>query len=150
MSTIEGYLSVDHKRCDQQFAEMETRVVKKSWAEAGDAFSEFKQMLLIHLRMEEEALFPEFEKVSGMAGGGPTMVMKMEHEHMRQALNDLENKINEQDYRASAGLLETMMLLMQQHNMKEEQILYRMADQALGSGVNDMLDQFEKIKQAGL
>jgi len=39
------------------------------------------------------------------------------------------------------GLAETLMLLMQQHNMKEEQVLYRMMDQVYGEEVNDLLKQ---------
>jgi len=33
------------------------------------------------------------------------------------------------------------MMLMQQHNMKEEQVLYRMMDQVYGEAVNDLLKQ---------
>ena len=39
------------------------------------------------------------------------------------------------------GLSETLMMLMQQHNMKEEQVLYRMMDQVYVEEVNDLLRQ---------
>ncbi len=148
MESIEGYLSVDHKRCDQEFAEMETCVVNKSWEEARQACEKFSHMLNTHLRMEEEILFPEFEKVTG-AAGGPTQVMKMEHEQMRNTVSELIHKIDSEDYRASAGLMETLMILMQQHNMKEEQILYRMADQMLAGKLDQLLNGFHRIKLNG-
>jgi iron-sulfur cluster repair protein YtfE (RIC family) len=37
----------------------------------------------------------------------------------------------------SAG--ETLLILMQQHNMKEEQMLYPMADEVLGAEIQDLL-----------
>ena len=62
---------------------------------------------------------------------GPTAVMRMEHEQMRSLLSQLTEAVSRQDGPRFLGLSETLMVLMQQHNMKEEQMLYPMCDRAL-------------------
>ncbi len=60
--------------------------------------------------------------------GGPTQMMRMEHAQMLQVLEQMKDDIINKDKEHFFGLSETLMMLMQQHNMKEEQMLYRMAD----------------------
>ena len=75
-------------------------------------------------------MFPGIEERTGMSGG-PTHIMRMEHEQMRHVMAQMGTDIAEGDYDHFLGLSETFMILVQQHNMKEEQILYNMADQIL-------------------
>ena len=71
------------------------------------------------------------EEATGMYMSGPTSVMRMEHGQMRGLFEDIEAALEAKDTSACAGLLETLLILMQQHNMKEEQMLYPMADRNL-------------------
>ena len=132
METISTFLTADHRICDELFAKLETSVVKKNWVMAKNNFEDFSKDLIHHFDMEEKIFFPVFEENTGMSCG-PTQVMKMEHEQMRFILNQLENDLKKEDDRHFLGLSETLMMLMQQHNMKEEQMLYKMADMHLGS-----------------
>ncbi|OOZ36881.1 hemerythrin domain-containing protein [Solemya velesiana gill symbiont] len=43
------------------------------------------------------------------------------------------------------GLSETLMMIMQQHNMKEEQMLYRMADQVLAADAEAVIQQMNEV-----
>ena len=52
---------------------------------------------------------------------------------MRALLTELAAACAAHDREAYAGVAETLLMLMQQHNMKEENILYPMCDQALGA-----------------
>ena len=54
---------------------------------------------------------------------GPTRMMRMEHEQMRQLFSELAEALENRDKDGYLGLSETLMILMQQHNMKEEQVL---------------------------
>ncbi len=60
--------------------------------------------------------------------------MRLEHAQMRPLLAQLEAACAARDGDGYAGAAETLLILMQQHNMKEENILYPMCDQALGAG----------------
>jgi hemerythrin-like domain-containing protein len=77
-------------------------------------------------------LFPAFEAASGMAGG-PTQVMRHEHAQMRDLLEQMRGALARRAADTFAGAAETLLILMQQHNMKEENILYPMCNNSLAS-----------------
>ena len=64
---------------------------------------------------------------------GPTKVMRMEHQQMRNLLARMSEAVSSGDGEEILEVGETMMILMQQHNVKKEGILYPMADQHLAS-----------------
>ena len=130
MNDIAHYLSEDHEHCDTLFAEAENAVGQMNWQAAADHYAEFMRATLRHFAREETILFPEFEARTGMAGG-PTQVMRLEHEQMRDALEGMAAAVSGHDADGYLGLAETLLMLMRQHNLKEERILYPMADQAM-------------------
>lgn len=141
---ISSFLTRDHRRCDQLLAACETAVSKRVWKAAGEASADLRDALHRHFALEEELLFPEVEQASPMAAG-PTSIMRMEHEQMRQLLADLGQSIRDCDRGACLGELETLHFLSQQHNAKEEGILYPIADGAL-SGSSEVL--LERMRNA--
>ena len=68
--------------------------------------------------------------------GGPTEMMRYAHEQMRALLAQMREACAARDADAYGGAAETLLMLMQQHNMKEENILYPMCDRALGAGAD--------------
>jgi hemerythrin superfamily protein len=139
MQSIGGYMSGDHRYCDELFAEAEG-LVEEGAQGAADAQRAFSAALLSHFAMEEETLFPAFEAATGMSGG-PTMMMRHEHQQMRQLIERIESALAEDDRQAALGVTETLMVMMQQHNLKEEQILYPMAEQYLANESSLLLEQ---------
>ena len=119
-----------HRHCDDLFVAAEQAVQGGDWASAAPACAHLCAQMKAHFAAEEDLLFPAFEAAAG--GSGPTRVMRMEHEQMRPLLAQLEEACAARDADAYAGAAETLLILMQQHNMKEENILYPMCDQALG------------------
>jgi len=130
MPSIKEYLTHDHRRCDEAFAVMEGAVA--SGKAAPEAFGAFREAAERHFQMEERVMFPEFERKTGMQAG-PTQVMRMEHQQMRSLMLQMAAALENGDSKKFFGLSETLMILMQQHNMKEEQMLYNMAQQHLGA-----------------
>ncbi len=120
-----------HKLCDEVYAQAEQEALKKKWEEAGPAFERFRALMERHLGTEEQTLFPAFEERTGMSGG-PTQVMRMEHVQMRALMEEMAAALAAKDAVGFGGAGETLLVLMQQHNMKEENILYPMCEQALG------------------
>jgi len=132
MASISANLTRDHRHCDELFARAEEHVARSDWTQADRDFSEFTNAMEQHLRFEEDNLFPAFEQASGNRAG-PTRMMRMEHEQMRTLFRDMETGLRAREANRYLGLSETLLILMQQHNMKEEHILYRLAEQVLGS-----------------
>ncbi len=131
MSAISQHMIEDHRACDELFAEAEARASKGEWAAARTGFAAFVAAMERHLDKEESILFPAFEQRTG-AAMGPTQVMRMEHQQMRGLMAQMEAALHGEDTEAFLGTAETLLMLMQQHNVKEEQILYPMTDQVLG------------------
>lgn len=131
MQTITEYLSAEHQHCDGLFADAETAAANNDLAAAKAGFAAFHEEMEQHLGKEENILFPAFEQATG-SSRGPTSVMRMEHEQMRELFAEMKAALDAGDTGTYAGLSETLLILMQQHNMKEEQMLYPMADRALG------------------
>jgi hemerythrin-like domain-containing protein len=144
MNTISSFLTADHRACDEEFANLENVVAAENWEKAQVQLNKFITDLLHHFDMEEKVMFPTFEDVTGMIQG-PTMIMKMEHDQMRQLLNALQEDLEEKNRKHFFGVSESLMMLMQQHNMKEEQMLYSMADMRLGSFVEKVIEDMKAL-----
>ena len=132
MSTILDFLGNDHRACDDLFASAEAAVAKSDWNSARDLFDQFQAAMARHLAMEEDVLFPAFESHTGMSSG-PTQVMRMEHTQMRDLMQEMDKAVAASNQAGFLGLSETLNMLMQQHNLKEENMLYPMSDRVLGS-----------------
>ena len=134
MALVSKILPDHHKHCDELFASAEDAVQAGDWTTATAAVAHFDAQMRAHFVAEEEVLFPAFESATGMSGG-PTQMMRYEHEQMRALLGQLTTTCAARDAEGYGGVAETLLTLLQQHNMKEENILYPMCDQALGGEV---------------
>lgn len=142
--TVSHYLTDDHRRCDQLLAAFEAALVAKAWVVADETFPNLKDAILRHFSIEEEILFPEVEQANP-AASGPTGVMRMEHEQMRQLLTDLESALGRRERDTCLGAVETFNLLAQQHNAKEEGILYPLADGVLAGGADGLVARMRAV-----
>lgn len=130
MSMITQRLALQHQECDELCADAEAAVGAGRWEEARGHLQQFCRELHAHLDQEESVLFPELELHMGTSQG-PTAVMRMEHEQMRALAAAMQEALAGQDGERYLGCSASMMLLMQQHNMKEEGILYPMAERVI-------------------
>lgn len=144
MDTITSYLSHEHEDCDTRFADAENAVASRDWARAADFFGAFQAETLKHFAREEDVLFPAFEECTGMRLG-PTEVMRDEHAQMRILLQSMAVALASQEGEDYLGHSETLLMLMRQHNMKEEQILYPMAERALAGEQGDLIARMARL-----
>jgi len=138
MTTITHYLEADHRYCDEQLAVAETCVAKNSWSAARTAFVEFDRALNRHLDVEETVLFPAFERTPG-APSGPTNMMRAEHQQIRDIVDSMQGALLANDADDFSGHADVLHILMGQHNMKEESVLYPMADRFLAGTAGDVI-----------
>ncbi len=144
MGMILEYLGGDHRACDDLFASAEAAVAQKNWDNARSLFDRFQAAMAHHLAMEEEVLFPAFEARTGNTMG-PTYVMRTEHEQMRALLQDMARAALAADRNGYLGLSETLNMLMQQHNLKEENMLYPMSDQVLAADSEALIRSMDAV-----
>lgn len=139
---IKEFMAQDHKDCDLLFATAENAASKEDWPTATQAFNDFVQAMERHLGVEENELFPAFEEATGMTMG-PTEMMRSEHEQMRALFVEMREAVETKHSDNYLGISETLLILMQQHNMKEEQILYNMMDQHLTDDISHWQQKFQ-------
>lgn len=139
MDTISNFMTHDHRACDTLFAVAEESAGKGKWDKAKTEYDAFRKEMERHLGLEEQVLFPAFDSKTGMEMG-PTYVMRSEHTQIRKVMDEMAQAVADKDGDAYLGQSETLLVLMQQHNMKEEQMLYRMMDQAFGAEAQALLE----------
>lgn len=127
---ISHYMKGEHRACDALFTEAEKAVIEGDFEEAEKRFVAFADDTLEHFAKEEEILFPTFEEITGNTEG-PTNVMRYEHGQMRDLIGRMAEAVENRDKEVFLSIAESMMILLQQHNMKEEQMLYAMCDRVI-------------------
>jgi hemerythrin-like domain-containing protein len=107
-----------------------------------------------HHAKEEEKLFPALERRGVPKDGGPIGVMLAEHEMGRtyvRAMAESVKRYAQGDKVAAQGLVQSgrgYVTLLRQHIVKEDRILFPMADQLLASEEQQKLyDEFETIER---
>jgi len=143
---ISDYMKPEHRACDNLFAEAEGAVINGNFAAAETFFTQFSDETLRHFHKEESVLFPTFEEVTGMREG-PTQMMRQEHEQMRELISRLGKAVEAKDKDTYIAVAEPLMILMQQHNMKEEQMLYAMCDRSIpDESKEDTISQMNQLE----
>jgi len=140
---LAGFFTQDHRDCDNDWAEVEALLDSGDAGAAAGAWQAFDTHMRRHLAMEEDVLFPAFESRSGMGGGGPTAVMRMEHQQMRSVLDQIGENLAGGDLAGALDLGDTLLMLIQQHNIKEEGMLYPMAENMLAAEWAEMAGKLE-------
>jgi len=133
---ITSPLRQHHRHCDELFSILEQSAAGHDWDSGFAPLVSFIAEMERHFHCEEDLLFPAFETATGMSQG-PTQVMRMEHQQMRALMQQMQEAWTARDGDAFSGAAETLLILMQQHNMKEENILYPMCDQRVAEDMGD-------------
>ena len=139
-----AFFEQDHSDCDARWADVEELLDTEDVDSARPAWQKYDAGMRRHLAMEEEVLFPAFEAASGMGGGGPTAVMRMEHQQMRGLLDQIAVAVESGDAQEALDIGDTLLMLIQQHNVKEEGMLYPMAENLLRGHWADLAEKLGK------
>lgn len=128
------------------FAERDMDVVRR-------AVTYINNDIRVHNEREEEFLFPELEQV--LPPAGPTAVMREEHRALWDSLNALEDVLRDIEpssdrtvfgdvHRSALGVVR----LLRDHIMKEDTILFPMAERALHPQQLARLEEKERERAA--
>ena len=141
---LSEFFTQDHRDCDECWVEVENAIESGDPAAIKAGWAEFDRRQRRHLDIEEQLMFPAFEQATGMTSG-PTAVMRMEHEQMRGLLDQMATALPAGDYQGVLDLGDTLLMLVQQHNQKEEGMLYPMADNALAADWGSLREKVESF-----
>ena len=138
-----------------------TEVMQKMAANGASNINHFKSVVNIirnyadglHHKKEEDLLFPLFEQRTAGGHCAPVGVMLMEHEQGREYVKGMVKGIEEYEAGNQAAIqrIHHNMLgyaeLLQNHIYKENNILFKMADDALtGDDQNLLVNKFNNIE----
>ena len=132
----------EHAVLHAMFAHIEKTHIDASLAQLKSEGALLAAALASHAELEEEILFSRLEPEIGPQG--PLMVMRREHEIIEGALESL---VSEQNVEAARQLLSTAVQTAKSHFMKEEQILFPMANSALSlETLSELGEQWAKAR----
>lgn len=126
---IGTFLERDHGEIDRLFDEFQEAKNTGSVAPRA-SFREFDDRLRRHIDWEEEFLFPVFERrTDEQVEGRPTVIMRHEHEQIRMYLGLISNALERDE--APRAYEDALLTTLQEHNRKEETLLYPWFDREL-------------------
>ncbi len=143
MQTLDKFLETDHKQCDLLLEQAHEAAANGDWSAADAALRAFAASLLRHISMEEDVLFPAFEQAAGSAAG-PTAVMRSEHGHLRGLIESATSAARARDEGLFFAEFEALQLMLGQHNLKEENVLYPMVARLLAARTGELLAAMQK------
>lgn len=107
-----------------------------------------------HHGKEEDILFVEFQRATAMGDGGPVAMMLYEHDVGRRYTAEFRaaaRRLREGDKGAANDIVDNVfgyVELLQQHILKEDEILYPMAEQLLGAEDQQKIDELVRQVEA--
>ena len=143
-SGLAAFFEQDHRDCDARWADVEELLDTDDIEAARPAWQKFVTGMRRHIAMEEEVLFPAFELASAAGDGGPTAVMRTEHQQMHGLLKQIAAAIESGNSELALDVGDTLLMLVQQHSLKEESMLYPMAENLLTGQWADMVKRLEQ------
>lgn len=143
------FFEQDHRDCDARWIDVEELLDAEDIEMAQAAWHKYEGSMRRHIAMEEEVLFPAFEAKSDMAGSSPVAVMKVEHRQMEGLLEQIGEAMDAGRAEQAMDIGDTLLMLVQQHNIKEEEILYPAAENLLAGEwdkLSEMLAEYENYQ----
>jgi hemerythrin-like domain-containing protein len=144
MSKISTYLEQDHRRCDDQYTMAEAEVARRQWDSAAIEFARFSALFGRHLDKEDRVLFPAIDRMLGNAAGA-TVVMRTEHRLLRAIVARMAYALSHRDSTRFFDEADALRKLMRLHHLKEEAVLYPMADQLLCQRAHDIKARMDAL-----
>jgi hemerythrin-like domain-containing protein len=140
-----NWLVHDHRNYDAALDKCELEAGAGEWKNAVKLFNEFIEDLKLHMRMEEEVLYPFFVEEAGDPEGAIT-VLTEEHEDLARLLRDLVYVIKTRNFDHFLDSLVPLHQVMKRHNQHEEDVFQRMADDSLLVHRDEILKRLKSLQ----
>lgn len=145
MLTISSFLQADRVHCDHLLARAEALAQGFLWVRARCIMARFDAAFQTHLRMEEHVLFAALEQYCGDVLK-PTALMRREHQQLKKLSGSAARAVKKGNVRRFLGAAKLLRQAMDAHCMKEETVLYRMADAVLRPAARFLVGEMDAMK----
>lgn len=138
MQTITDCLKADHHRLDQLLEETLAALERGDVEQLRVRFPEYARHLRDHMRFEEEFMFPVVERMLCNAEG-PVCVMRRDHQELNDRLVGMSAALYLGALPAFREELLALTLSLENHNGREERVLYPAIDRLLDDAARTQL-----------
>jgi iron-sulfur cluster repair protein YtfE (RIC family) len=118
-----AYLASDMDRLEKRLESVTRCMAAGELARVRVELEAFERGFARHMRIEEELLYPVFDARAGMLGG-PTATLRLEHDDLRAALQEMRAALAARDPEAFGGALRSFRSTLGGHRSKEERMLF--------------------------
>lgn len=130
MSDESTWLDHDHRRYEAVLADLESLAETEDWHAVRERFDALRADLELHVRMENEVLYPAYEALPD-APQAPTAALRREHDEIVRLLRDVGHVLGTEDSDLFLEALAGLDGALTRHHENEEEIFLPMASHAL-------------------
>lgn len=146
MNETSNWLVHDHRKYDALLSECEMAAEMADWKGAIDLFNKFVAELKLHMQMEDEVLYPFFEKeVSGASE--KIEVLAEEHDEIVRLLRDLVSVIKAKNIEHFLESLLPLHEVMNEHNEHEESVFLNMGNDSLLMHRDEIMQRLHVVEE---
>ncbi len=140
-----NWLVHDHRKYEAVLEDCESAAGAGDWKEAVRLFYDFVEDLKLHMRMEDEIVYPFFREEVDDPENELGELMD-EHDDLARLLTDLATVIKNKNYDHFEESLIPLYKAMVEHNAHEEQLLSRMGSDSLLTRRDEILQRLEAMQ----
>ena len=141
----ENWLVHDHRKYEAALREVEVAAGAGQWEEAERLFRDFVEDFKLHMRIEDEVLYPMFRET--VAGSGEDIdSLAADHEDIAGMLHDLAYVLRQRDPEHFEGSLAPLYQMMLDHDAYEEDVFRRFGDQHLLARRDEAVARLERLQ----
>ena len=144
MNRIANWLVHDHRKYDEALRDCENAAEVSDWKTAVKLYNTFVEDLKLHMRMEDEVLYPLLEKESG----GPNDELDLlsdEHDDLVRLLGDLAHIIKIRDFDHFEESLLPLHKAMVKHNDHEEAVFMSLGTESILLRRDEVISQLDAM-----
>jgi hemerythrin-like domain-containing protein len=145
MSGASNWLVHDHEHYDIALTECEEIAEEGLWGDAIEVYQRFVEDLKLHMRMEDEVLYPRFEEYYGDPTG-ELAYLSAEHDNIARLLHDLTHVIQRKDYEHFLVSLKPLHKALKQHNDNEESLFLSLQDDSILMDREEIMERLNAIQ----
>lgn len=145
MNDTNNWLIHDHRKYDEMLTECEMAAEMADWKDAVRLFNEFTNDLKLHMQLEDEVIYPLFEKKGAEAEDAMTELHE-QHEDLVRLLTDLVSVIKNKNIDHFMESLVPLHKIMNEHNEFEEEVFQRMGNDDLLMRRDEVIQQLSALQ----
>lgn len=126
----EDWLVHDHRRYDEALARAQEAAEDGAWGEALLLFTDLLEALSLHMRLEDEVVYPALERETGDPEG-ELAELREEHRQLAHLMEGALTVARERDIDHLLDALVPLRRTLHEHARYEEEVLARLGGEAL-------------------